>query len=59
MRILSIHTSEVVFNEVTMEWMVVVRVWLDNQSELGYKLAFKKMFDHCKEDYSDFDLSQL
>ena len=34
--------NAVVFNEVTMEWMVVARVWLDDQSELGYKLAFKK-----------------
>ena len=26
-----------VFNEVTMEWMVVAPVWLDNQSQQGYK----------------------
>lgn len=45
-----------VFNEVTMEWMVVARVWLDNQSQQGYKLAFKKMFDTCRENHPDFEL---
>jgi hypothetical protein len=38
--------------------MFVARVWLDNQSEQGYKLAFKKVFDHCKEKYSDFKLGE-
>ena len=45
-----------VFNEVTMEWMVIARVWLNNQSQQGYKLAFKKMFDACREKHSEFEL---
>ena len=48
----------VVFNEITLEWMVVARVWLDNQSEQGYRLAFRKVFDHCKENYPDFKLGE-
>ena len=50
--------NAVVFNEVTLEWMVVARVWLNNQSEQGYRLAFKKMFDHCKEKYPAFGLGK-
>ena len=40
--------------------MVVARVWLNNQSEQGYRLAFKKMFaiDHCKEKYTGFGLGK-
>lgn len=48
----------VVFNNITMEWMVVARVWLSTQSEQGYRLAYKKMFDHCKDQYSNFDLGK-
>ena len=36
--------NAVVFNEIMLEWMVVARVWLENQSEQGYRLAFKKSF---------------
>ena len=45
--------NAVVFNDVTMEWMVVARVWLSTQSEHDYRLAYKKMFDHCKEKHPD------
>ena len=46
------------FNEITLEWMVVARVWLDNQSEQGYRLAFKKVFDHCKQNYPNFSVGE-
>ena len=50
--------NAVVFNDVTMEWMVVARVWLSTQSEQGYRLAYKKMFDHCKDHHSHFDVGE-
>lgn len=50
--------NAVVFNETTLEWMVVARVWLVNQSEQGYRLAFKKVFEHCKANYPDFSLRE-
>ena len=33
-------------------------VWLSIQSEQGYRLAHKKMFDHCKDQYADFDVGK-
>lgn len=50
--------NAVVFNDVTMDWMVVSRVWLDNQSQNGYKLAFKKTFEHCKDTFSCFKIGE-
>ena len=38
----------VAFNDVTMEWMVVARVWLDKQCSNAYALGFKKLFEQCK-----------
>ena len=38
----------VAFNDVTMEWMVVARVWLDKQCSSAYALGFKKLFEQCK-----------
>ena len=50
--------NAVAFNDVTMDWMVVSRVWLDTQNHLGYKLAFQKMFDTCKERFPNFDAGE-
>ena len=32
-----------------MEWMVIARIWLDQQGASAYELAFRKMFDKCKQ----------
>ena len=47
--------NAVLFNDIT---MVVAREWLNTQSEPGYKLAFKKMFTHCKDNFPDFVLGK-
>ena len=34
------------------------RVWLDNQSSSGYRLAFHKMFESCKEKFPNFTIGK-
>ena len=41
--------NAVAFNHQTMEWMVIARIWLDQQGASAYELAFRKMFDKCKQ----------
>ena len=41
--------NAVVFNDVLMEWMVIGRVRLDKQDKNAYSLAFRKIFQKCKE----------
>lgn len=50
--------NAVAFNDITMDWMVVCRVWLNTQSNLGYKLAFEKMFAYCKNIFPNFDVNE-
>lgn len=50
--------NAVAFNDITMDWMVVSRVWLDTQSYLGYKFAFQKIFDSCKEKFPNFKVGE-
>ena len=37
------------FKHQTMEWMVIARIWLDQQGASAYELAFRKIFDKCKQ----------
>ena len=46
----------VAFNDDTMEWIVVARVRMDKEGAKGYGLAYKKMFDKCSADYSNFEI---
>ena len=36
------------FNHVTMEWMIIARIWMDKQSSNAYALGFRKLFEQCK-----------
>lgn len=50
--------NAVAFNDDTMEWVVVARVCLDKEGAKGYGLAYKKMFEKCSTDHSDFEVGK-
>ena len=35
----------VAFNNITMEWMIVARMWINQQSSNAYGLGFRKLFE--------------
>ena len=46
--------NAVTFNYTTMDWMVVSRVRMDQQTAAAYGLAYSKMFAKCKSMYPTF-----
>ena len=46
--------NAVVFNEITIDWVVISRVWLTKQDHSAYCLAFSKTFNKCNSDHSSF-----
>ena len=48
----------VAFNHMTMEWMIVARVWLDQQNATAYGLGFKKLFEQCKQADTNFTIGE-
>ena len=48
----------VAFNHVTMEWMIVARVWMDQQSSRAYELGFKKVFEQCNMADQNFKVGE-
>ena len=48
----------VAFNHVTMEWMVVARVWLDQQTASAYGLGFKKLFEQYRQADTNFAIGK-
>ena len=44
----------VAFNELTMEWMVVSRVRMNQQDHKAYRLGFLKTFQHCSLAHPSF-----
>ena len=51
--------NAVAFNEITLEWMVVSECGRIIRVSKGTGLAFKKVFDHCKEKHPDFKLGDF
>ena len=50
--------NAVVFNLVTMEWMVIGRIHMNKQDSCAYALAFKKLLSKCQTDNPEYVLGQ-